>query len=42
MDALQKKLSSAIEELIEKVIEQHPNLRTPLAKIQRVLRKMAA
>ncbi len=42
MDALEKKLSSAIDELIGEVIELYPNLRKALAKIQRVLRKMAA
>jgi hypothetical protein len=42
MDALEKKLSSAIEELIESVIELYPDLKKPLAKIQRVLGKMRA
>ena len=42
MDALEKKLSSAIDGLIDEVIELYPNLRKALAKIQRVLRKMAA
>jgi hypothetical protein len=42
MDVLEKKLSSAIDELINEVIQLHPNLRKPLVKIQRVLRKMAA
>ena len=40
MDALEKKLSSAIEELIDHVVEQYPDLKKPLAKIQRVLRKI--
>ncbi len=39
---MEKKLSSAIDELIDAVIELYPNLKKPLAKIQRVLRKMAA
>ena len=42
MDALEKKLSSAIEELIDEVIGLYPHLKNPLAKIQRVLRKMGA
>ena len=42
MDILEKKLSSAIDELIDEVIELYPNLRKSLAKIQRELRKMAA
>ena len=42
MEILEKKLSSAIDELIDEVIELYPNLRKPLAKIQRVLRKRAA
>ena len=42
MDALEKKLSAAIEELIGHVIELHPGLKQPLAKVQRVLRKMGA
>jgi hypothetical protein len=42
MEILEKKLSSAIDELIDRVIELYPNLRKSLAKIQRVLRKMAA
>lgn len=42
MDILEKKLSSAIDELIDAVIELHPGLTRPLAKIQRVLKKMAA
>ena len=41
MDALEKKLSSAIEELIDEVIEVYPGLEKPLAKIQRVLQKIA-
>jgi hypothetical protein len=40
MNALEKKLASAIEELIGQVIGLHPDLKKPLAKIQRVLRKM--
>ena len=35
MDALEKKLSSAIEELIDHVIALYPELKKPLAKIQR-------
>jgi len=42
MNALEKKLSSAIEELIDHVIELHPDLKKPLAKIQRVLRNAGA
>ena len=42
MDALEKKLSSAIEELIGHVIELYPDLKKPLAKIQGVLKKMGA
>ena len=42
MDGLEKKLSSAIEELINHVIELYPALKKPLAKIQRVLKKMGA
>jgi hypothetical protein len=42
MDALEKKLSSAIEELIDHVIGLYPDLSRPLAKIQRALRKMGA
>ena len=42
MDAMEKKLSSAIEELIDHVIDLCPDLKKPLAKIQRVLRKMGA
>ncbi len=42
MDALEKKLSSAIEELIDHVIRLYPDLKRPLAKIQRVLSKMGA
>ena len=42
MESIEKKLSSAIDELIDEVIELYPSLRKPLAKIQRVLRKMAA
>ncbi len=42
MNALEKKLASAIEELIGQVIGLHPDLKKPLAKIQRVLRKMGA
>jgi hypothetical protein len=42
MEAIEKKLAPAIDELIDEVIELYPNLRKPLAKIQRVLRKMAA
>jgi hypothetical protein len=42
MEAIEKKLALAIDELIDEVIELYPNLRKPLAKIQRVLRKMAA
>ena len=42
MNALEKKLSSAIEELIDHVIELYPDLKKPLAKIQGVLRKMGA
>jgi len=42
MDVLEKKLASAIDELIDEVIELYPNLRKALAKIQRVLRKMVA
>ena len=41
MDALEKKLSSPIEELIGHVIELHPDLKQPLAKVPRVLKKMA-
>jgi len=39
---LEKKLVSAIDELIDEVIELYPNLGKALAKIQRVLRKMVA
>jgi hypothetical protein len=39
---MEKKLSSATDELIDAVIELYPNLKQPLAKIQRVLRKMVA
>lgn len=42
MDVLEKKLSSAIDELIDEVIELYPGLRKPLAKIQRALRTMVA
>ena len=42
MNALEKKLSSAIEELIDHVIELYPDLKKPLTNIQRVLRKMGA
>ncbi len=42
MDALEKKLSLAIEELIDHVIDLYPDLKGPLAKIQRVLGKMGA
>ena len=42
MEALEKKLSSAIEELIDHVAELYPDLKGPLGKIQRVLRKMVA
>ena len=42
MEAIEKKLAPAIDELIDEVIELYPNLRKPLAKIQRELRKMAA
>ena len=42
MDRLEKKLSSAIDELINEVIELYPGISKPLVKIQRVLRKMAA
>ena len=40
MDALEKKLMLAIEELIGHVIKLHPDLKRPLAKVHRVLRKM--
>ena len=40
MDALERKLSLAIEELIDDVIELYPGLKRPLAKIQRVLRNI--
>ena len=42
MDALEKKLSTAIEELIDHLIELYPDLKKPLTKIQRVLRTMGA
>ena len=42
MNTLEKKLASAIEELIDHVIGLRPGLKKPLAKIQRVLRKMGA
>jgi hypothetical protein len=42
MNAMEKKLSSAIDELIDEVIKSYPNLTKPLAKIQRVLRKTGA
>jgi hypothetical protein len=38
MEAIEKKLAPAIEELIDHVIELYPDLKKPLAKIQRVLR----
>ncbi len=41
MEAIEKKLSSAIDELIDEVIELYPGLRKSLGKIQRVLRGMA-
>jgi hypothetical protein len=42
MDALEKRLSSAIDELIDHMIKSHPDLKKPLAKVQRVLKKMGA
>ncbi len=42
MEAIEKKLALAIDELIDEVIELYPNLRKSLAKIQRVLRVMVA
>ena len=42
MEAIEKKLAPAIEELIDHVIELYPDLKKPLAKIQGVLRKMGA
>ena len=39
MEALEKKLSSAIEELIDHVVRLHPDLKKPLANIQKALRK---
>ena len=40
MESIEKKLALAIDELIDEVIELYPDLKKPLAKIQRVLRKM--
>ena len=40
MDVLEKKLSSAIRQLIAEVTKLHPNLKRPLAKIQTVLTKI--
>jgi hypothetical protein len=42
MNTIEKKLAPAIDELIDEVIGLHPDLKKPLAKIQRVLRKMGA
>ena len=42
MEAIEKKLALAIDELIDEVIELYPNLRKSLVKIQRVLRVMLA
>ena len=42
MDGLEKKLSSAIAELIAHVIGLYPDLKKPLVKIQRVMQKMGA
>ena len=42
MEPLEKKLSSAIDELIDQVMGLYPDLKRPLAQVQRVLRKMAA
>ena len=42
MSALEKKLCTAIDELIVEVISIHPNLKKPLKHIQSVLRQLSA
>ncbi len=41
MTPLEKKLCTALDELITEVLDVRPGLRPPLQKIQRVLREMA-
>jgi hypothetical protein len=40
VEAIEKQLALAIDELIDEVIELYPNLRKSLAKIQPILRAM--
>jgi hypothetical protein len=42
MSTLEKKLCTAMAQLIDEVIDVHPDLKRPLVKVQNALRKLAA